>query len=176
MRTAISAGGTPAPTIRTITRRLLHHHNRALRVTGGRAVFDIVPSALRPPSRQSQCQRGQSPSPALESWSEAPRQAAARLVSTVITALVSHHDRAVQVTLATTPSGGGGQKAGVETRPDAMFGAEERRPLIVARAPRPRDGGPEWYAVSVADGSKETRDLTTPPPHIPNAHRYTGAR
>ncbi len=32
---------------------------------GGRAVLNIVPSALRPSSRRSQCSRGQSPSPAV---------------------------------------------------------------------------------------------------------------
>jgi len=74
-----------------------HPRDRAYRVTGGRAVFDIVPRATRPPLRDSQCLRGQSPNPALKSWAPARRKVVARPISVVTAlpvALADHADRA----------------------------------------------------------------------------------
>jgi len=109
--------GGASPTLLSIApAKRLPNFDRAHRATGGRAVFDIVPRAHRPPSRHSQCLRGQSPCSALQSWAPALRKAVARPISVVTALPVALADHADRATLTRSRHPGGWESGGRRCR------------------------------------------------------------
>ena len=108
---------------------------------GGRAIFDIVPSALQRSSRTSQCQRWQPPSPSDDPRAGVPvrRKAAGARAAWSVWFRFPSYDHAARATLGRSRrEAGATQKADVERRRVRVPGLQ-----VVSGSPAPSD---RWRA------------------------------